>query len=113
MSDADTAVGVGSEVGDSLSKLEESRKDDGMRLYEERCHRIRKKYRYEGSALVRTRKYQMLWSNIQTMQSAIYAKPPHAVVFRRFRDQDPMARTATEVLERAIDFTFDAADFDT
>jgi len=105
--------GVGSEVGDWLSKIEEARKDDGMRVYEERCHMIRKKYRYEGSALLRTRKYQMLWSNIQTMQSAIYAKPPHAVVSRRFRDQDPVARTATEILERAINFTFDAADFDT
>jgi hypothetical protein len=113
MRDTDTSVGVGSEVGDWLSKLEESRKDDGMERYEERCRMIRAKYRYEGSALVRTRKYQMLWSNIQTMQSAIYAKPPHAVVSRRFRDQDPVARTATEVLERAVNFTFDAADFDT
>lgn len=106
-------VAVGSEVGDWLSKLEDSRKDDGMHVYEERCHTIRKKYRYEGSALLRIRKYQMLWSNVQTMQSAIYAKPPHAVVSRRFRDQDPVARTATEILERAVNFTFDAADFDT
>jgi hypothetical protein len=113
MSDVDTAVGVGGEVGDWLSKLEESHKDDGMRVYEERCHEIRKKYRYEGSAVIRVRKYQMLWSNIQTMQSAIYAKPPHAVVSRRFKDQDPIARSATEILERAVNFTFDAADFDT
>jgi hypothetical protein len=101
------------DVGDWLAKLKTSRHDDGMEHYEERCRGIRKKYRYEGSSRVRTRKYQMLWSNIQTMQSAIYAKPPHAVVSRRFRDQDPIARTATEVLERAVNFTFDAADFDT
>ena len=113
MSDDDTAVGVDNEVGQWLSKLEDARKDDGMQVYEERCHHIRNKYRYEGSSLVRTRKYQMLWSNVQTMQSAIYAKPPHAVVSRRFRDQDPVARTATEILERAVNFTFDAADFDT
>lgn len=113
MTDSDTIIGVGGEVGDWLSKLDDARKDDGMTVYEERCTTIRKRYRYEGSALVRVRKYQMLWSNIQTMQSAIYAKPPHAVVSRRFRDQDPVARTATEVLERSINFTFDAADFDT
>ncbi|HEX4541863.1 MAG TPA: hypothetical protein VH114_01755 [Candidatus Acidoferrum sp.] len=106
-------VAPGDEVSAWLSRLEDARKDDGMHRYEERCRIIRKKYLYEGSALVRTRKYQMLWSNIQTMQSAIYAKPPHAVVSRRFRDQDPIARTATEVLERAVNFTFDAADFDT
>src|SRR5712671_6415162 len=100
-------------VSDWLSKIDSARKDDGMAKYEERCHLIRRKYRYEDSALVKTRKYQMLWSNIQTMQSAIYAKPPHAVVSRRFRDQDPIARIATEVLERAVNFTFDAADFDT
>jgi hypothetical protein len=104
---------VSDEVSSWLSKIESARKDDGMAKYEERCHEIRKKYRYEESALVKTRKYQMLWSNIQTMQSAIYAKPPHGVVSRRFRDQDPIARTATEILERAINFTFDAADFDT
>src|SRR4029077_11891373 len=113
MDDSDKADGVGREVGEWLSKLENARKDDGMRVYEERCHEIRKRYRYEGSAFIITRRYQMLWSNIQTMQSAIYAKPPHAVVSRRFRDQDPIARTATEILERAVNFTFDAADFDT
>jgi hypothetical protein len=101
------------EVSEWLSLLDEARREDGMERYEERCKTIRSKYRYEGSSLVRTRKYQMLWSNIQTMQSAIYVKPPHAVVSRRFRDQDPVARTATEVLERAINFTSDAADYDT
>jgi hypothetical protein len=109
----DLGLGPSDDVSAWLAKIESARKDDGMAKYEERCHLIRRKYRYEDSALVKTRKYQMLWSNIQTMQSAIYAKPPHAVVSRRFRDQDPIARTATEVLERAINFTFDAADFDT
>jgi hypothetical protein len=109
----DSAVAPSDEVSEWLSLLDEARREDGMERYEERCKTIRAKYRYEGSALVRTRKYQMLWSNIQTMQSAIYAKPPHAVVSRRFRDQDPIARTATEILERAVNFTFDAADFDT
>jgi hypothetical protein len=107
------ATSPSDEVAEWLSLLDEARREDGMERYEERCKTIRAKYRYEGSGLVRTRKYQMLWSNIQTMQSAIYAKPPHAVVSRRFRDQDAVARTATEVLERAVNFTFDAADFDT
>jgi hypothetical protein len=101
------------DVGTWLSRLEDSRRDDGMSRYEERCRIIRRRYLYEGSALVRIRKYQMLWSNVQTMQSAIYAKPPHAVVSRRYRDQDPIARQAGEVLERAVNFSFDAADFDT
>jgi hypothetical protein len=100
------------DVGTWLSRLEDSRRDDGMSRYEERCRIIRRRYLYEGSALVRVRKYQMLWSNVQTMQSAIYAKPPHAVVSRRYRDQDPIARQAGEVLERAVNFSFDAADFD-
>lgn len=111
--DDDSSLGASDEVSKWLSRLEKSRHDDYMAKYEQRCRLIRAKYRYEGSAMVRDRKYQMLWSNIQTMQSAIYAKPPHAVVSRRFRDQDPVARAATEVMERAINFTFDAADFDT
>jgi hypothetical protein len=112
MSDDDDTGQPSDDVSSWLSKIEGARRDDHMAKYEERCHLIRKRYRYEDSALVRTRKYQLLWSNIQTMQSAIYAKPPHAVVSRRYRDPDPVARVATEVLERAINFTFDAADFD-
>lgn len=95
-----------------LSEIEKARSDDGMTKYEKRCDAIRKRYRYEGSAFVRTRQYQLLWSNIETMKSAVYSKPPHSVVSRRYRDADPVGRIASEILERGINFSFDTSDFD-
>jgi hypothetical protein len=95
-----------------LSEIEKGHYRDDMDKYDKRCDVIRKRYRYEGSALIRTREYQLLWSNIETMKSAVYSKPPHGTVSRRYRDADPVGRVACEVLERAINFSFDASDFD-
>jgi hypothetical protein len=95
-----------------LSEIERAFNGEGMSKYNDRCRIIRKRYRYEGSAFVRSRKYQLLWSNIETMKSAVYSKPPHGTVSRRYRDSDPVGRVATEVLERAINFSFDASNFD-
>lgn len=95
-----------------LSEIEKGHYRDDMDKYDKRCEVIRKRYRYEGSAMIRTREYQLLWSNIETMKSAVYSKPPHGTVSRRYRDADPVGRVACEVLERAINFSFDASDFD-
>jgi tetrahydromethanopterin S-methyltransferase subunit G len=95
-----------------LSEIDKAYNGEGMSKYDERCRVIRKRYRYEGSAFVRTRKYQLLWSNIETMKSAVYSQPPKAVVSRRYRDGDPVGRVACEILERAINFSFDASNFD-
>jgi hypothetical protein len=58
------------------------------------------------------RRFAILWSNVQTLGPAVYAKTPTTVVTRRFKDPDPIARTASEVLERASNITLDQCDFD-
>jgi hypothetical protein len=58
------------------------------------------------------RRYSILWSNVQTIGPAIYAKTPVPVVTRRFKDEDPVAKLASEVLERAIAYTLDCCGFD-
>lgn len=58
------------------------------------------------------RRYAILWSNVQTLRPAIYAKSPVPEVSRRFRDEDPVGKLASEVLERALSFSLDAYDFD-
>jgi hypothetical protein len=63
-------------------------------------------------ALDYVRRYAVLWSNVQTIGPAIYAKTPIPVVTRRFKDEDPVAKLASEVLERAISYTLDCGDFD-
>ena len=58
------------------------------------------------------RRFNILWSNVQVLQPALYARRPSPVVERRFKDEDPIGRVAAEVLERAVTFTVDTDLFD-
>jgi hypothetical protein len=49
-----------------------------------------------------SRRYAMLWANTEILKPAVYGQPPTPVVVRRFKQKDPMARFASEVLERAL-----------
>jgi hypothetical protein len=58
------------------------------------------------------RRFAVLWSNVSTLQPAIYAKQPKPMVDRRYRDEDPVGKIASDVLERALGFSLDQYDFD-
>jgi hypothetical protein len=58
------------------------------------------------------RRFAILWSNVSTLQPAIYALQPKPMVDRRYRDEDPVGKVASEVLERALGFSLDQYDFD-
>lgn len=49
-------------------------------------------------------KFNILWSNVQTLIPATYAKLPQASVSRRFSDNDPVGRVASLLVERALDY---------
>jgi hypothetical protein len=53
----------------------------------------------------RKRRFVLLRANIETLAPAVYARTPTAVV------SDAVARTASEVIERALNFSLDAIDF--
>lgn len=78
-----------------------------------RCRRIEKKYAQQASEAEGTsanqRQYAILWANTEVIRPAMYSRPPAPVVSRRFRNANPVARTATIMLERAIGYTLDAA----
>lgn len=94
-----------------LAEIEASRKE--RRNWLERCRKINKLYRNERSISDSgVRRFSLLWSNIQTLQPAVYARVPQAVVSRRFRDNDPVARQASEVLERGLNYSLSDDDFD-
>lgn len=59
-----------------------------------------------------TRKFALLWANVQTLQPAVYTKVPTVLCSRRFKDRDPVARVAAELIERASNTTFDLYHFD-
>lgn len=73
-----------------------------------RGRKILKKYRDVRSpredAITR---YNILWANVQTRLPALYARNPKPIVERRYKDRDPIGRTAAEILERSIEFTLD------
>lgn len=74
--------------------------------------KIVKKYRKTESENNSKRKYAMLWANTQIMMPTVYAQVPEPIVERRFKDKDPAARLAGEMLERACDYILDKANFD-
>ena len=57
-------------------------------------------------------RYNILWSNVQTMAPALYARTPRPQVERRFRDADPIGRVASTALERCVSADMEPDDFD-
>ena len=76
-----------------------------FKRWEARNDRIIKRYkddsRYDRNPNAR---FNILWSNVQTIQPAIFARLPRPDVSRRFRDNDPVGRVASMMLERALEF---------
>jgi len=96
-----------------ISEIDASEKD--CATWMKRCHAIIRRYRDERDRSYdnpTNRRYAILWSNVETIGPAIYARPPQPVVTRRFNDQDPIAKAAGEVLERALSYGVEANDFD-
>lgn len=59
-----------------------------------------------------TRRFALLWANVETLKPAVYARPPTVQCSRRYKDRDPVARIAAELMERATNTTFDLYDVD-
>lgn len=92
-----------------------------IRLYEresekfvERGKKIIKRYKDErvNGAEERKTKFNILWSNTQTLEPALFAKNPIVNVERRFQSDDDVGRFASQVLERATSFFIDDKYFD-
>ena len=49
-------------------------------------------------------RYNILWSNVRTLKPAVFAKIPKPEVSRRWKDKNPVARVAAQLLERAITY---------
>lgn len=75
-----------------------------------RARKIIKRYRDEETR--DSRRFNILWSNVETLKPTIYAKTPTPEVKRRFLDADPVAKTAAEILERSLSHSLDDYDFD-
>src|SRR5215203_4071734 len=56
------------------------------------------------------REYSIFWANIEVQKPAVYARQPVPVVAPRFKAPNPVAREASETLERALVTSFEQAD---
>ena len=83
-----------------------SQYDNEFKKWEARATKIVKRYRDDNrnANTNETAKFNILWSNVQTLIPAVYAKLPKAVAQRRFGDNDPVGRVAGSLIERALDF---------
>lgn len=54
----------------------------------------------------------VLWSNVQTLQPAIYARTPKPVAERRYKDADPIGSLAAVLVERCLQFIVSNQNFD-
>lgn len=78
-----------------------------------RSNKIVKRYKDDrrGPADEARTKYNILWSNLQVLMPAVYAKNPVPEVERSFKDEDPVGREAAEVLERCLEFCIKSQSF--
>jgi hypothetical protein len=76
-----------------------------FKRWEGRAEKILKRYRddakYQNNPNAR---FNILYSNVQTITPAIFARLPRPDVSRRFRDNDPVGRVASMMLERALEY---------
>ena len=84
--------------------------------YIERADRVVKRYRDEdrkerNSDANLPARFNVLWSNTETEGPALYAHTPKVECNRRFKDQDPIGRSACQILERCSQFSIDNYDF--
>ena len=69
-----------------------------------RTDKILRRYRDERQVNSMQSRYNMLWANVQTLKAATFSRMPKPDVSRRFKDNDPIGRVASMILERAMDF---------
>jgi len=83
--------------------------DKKFQEWETRAEVIIKRYRDERGGLDKNSRknearYNILWSNIQTMIPNVFARLPQPEVSRRYKDKDPVGRVASMILERALEY---------
>lgn len=97
------------------AEISYAKKDEAYRKWLDQCEKIIKRYRdqrKEATAEWGRRRYNVLWSNVETLKGAVYGRMPKPVAERRWLDRDPAARLASMMLERTLGFQMDIGGFD-
>lgn len=115
--DHDPTAGRDGAVGtafDAIAEIQAYEKE--FQKWEQRGKQIIRRYRDERSEAtnlrVVSRKMNILWSNTETLKPTLYARLPRVQVERRFKDADPVGRTACEIAERAGNYLLETSPYD-
>ncbi len=104
------------------TEFTQSGKAKGFVQWQNRAKKIIKRYRDDrgdgdgagdgmGNETLMASKFNILWSNVQTLKPALFAKSPKPVVERRYLDRDDVGRTASVILERALLYELDSGGY--
>lgn len=108
----DAGDGPGADVRFYLQQLKLAEKTD--RKFVQSGRKIVKRYRDERASGngKSGAKFNVLWSNVETLKPILYGRTPKPDVERRHKNDDPIARLAAEILERALSYEDDLDEFD-
>jgi hypothetical protein len=107
MIEQETTPDVGNEQGEAARWVSEIKLYEGAQVsapWIERSKKIVRRYKDDRGPRELKSRYNVLWSNVQTLAPAIYAKNPIPNVERRFKDDDALSRVSADVLERAASY---------
>jgi len=79
--------------------------------WRKKAKEVLERYRDDRGLDDHVSKFNILWSNTETIKPAIFARMPVPDVRRRYLTQDPIGRTAAMILERALSYSISTYDF--
>lgn len=86
---------------------------DAWRDYRNKARKVVDRYRDERKQEVQDRKrFNILFSNVETLGPAVYSQAPTPDIRRRFQDKDDVGRVAATVLQRSTQYAVESYDFD-
>ncbi len=110
-------MGEGDEGLHAYWMAQEAIAEKEERTWVKQARNIVKRYRDERPQTEATQalrsdahRFNILWSNVQTLLPTLYARTPKPDVERRFRDADPPARLAAVLMERCLSYACDPGD---
>lgn len=104
-----TAEKVDSEYQRYIAEIDLYEKE--FRAWETRSKKVVRLYKDADNTAGKTKRFNVLWSNVQTLLPALYARDPQPVAERRFKDSDNVGRVASEVIERCLSYTIDCQNY--
>lgn len=97
---------------DWKAKIDHAKNDPEYKTWLVRAGKIQKRYRDERPERgTNAKRFNLLWSNIQTLWPAVFSQTPQPIVERRFMQKDPAARLASTLIENCLRFQIEISGY--